>query len=138
MASNIDPTYFLDLFPEFKGTPNSRIQAYLDIATLRVPQSVWGGVYQYATALLTAHMVSMTANAPGGSGGGGGGALASESVGELSRGYAFVGQAGSGDDALMATRYGMEFVNLRRETIVSAGVMSMGTDTVPPLTNPRF
>lgn len=117
MASTITTTYFLSLFDEFKRVSPVKIQAYLDIATTRVPPTVWGAAANYATALLTAHM--LTASGPQGQGSGGG-AVSDESVGDVSRSFAQVFQAGAGDAPLMTTRYGIDFVALRRENIPTA------------------
>lgn len=113
--ANINSQYFLTLFPEFKKTATASIDAWLDIATIRVPQKVWGANTNYATALLAAHMLSTAGNQGGGSAGG---AVTQEQVGDLSRSYQFIGEIGSGDAALMTTRYGIDFVALRKETIL--------------------
>lgn len=128
MASNIDVHYFLELFDEFSKVKVPKIQAYLDIATTRVPSTVWGANTGYATALLTAHM--LTASGRGGLGSGGG-AVTDESVGDLSRSFATVFEPGSGDAALMTTRYGIDFVELRNETIITPDIVG------PPLLPPR-
>lgn len=116
---NITVEYFLTLFEEFKRIAQPKIKVYIGIATGRVPTSVWGANTQYATALLTAHMLTLQ-----GKGGGGeaGGPLTQESVGDLSRSFATIFQPGAGDAPYMTTRYGVEFIELRRETIVSAMV----------------
>lgn len=114
---NINPQYFLTLFPEYKHTHETRINAYINIASVRVPLSVWGLNTQYATALLVAHMLA-TAGPQGG--GPAGGALTAEQVGDLSRSFATVGEPGSGDADMRTTRYGIDFVALRKETFVTA------------------
>lgn len=130
MANTITSTYFLTLFDEFKGVATAKIDAYVSIASTRVNPTVWGSNAEYATALLTAHMIAVTgSHLQGGSGGGVGGPITQESVGDLSRSYGSVGVAGSGDQELMTTRYGQEFVALRRETFTSATVT--GPVTIP-------
>lgn len=115
--STIKPDYFLTLFEEFKKVAPPKIQAYLDIATTRVAPAVWGANASYATALLAAHMLAHSGTQGNG---GSGGALTQEAVGDLSRAYATVGVPGSGDQELLTTGYGQQFVALRRETIVTA------------------
>jgi len=122
---------FLAYFDEFKITPLPKISAYIDVASIRVSATVWGTVAKYATALLTAHMIAVTGGS-GGSGGGVGGPVTNESVGDLSRGYGTVGVPGSGDQELLTTRYGQEFVALRRETIVTGMVTGIETPLPPP------
>lgn len=117
--SNINSQYFLTLFREFSKTPAATIEAYLDVATLRVPAAVWGPAAKYATALLAAHMLST--QGPQG-GGPAGGALTQEQVGDLSRSFQAIGTPGSGDAELSTTRYGLDFIALRRETLPTAGV----------------
>lgn len=119
MAGNIDPHYFKALFDEFDGVSDPKVQAYIDIASSRVPSGVWGTNTNYATALLVAHM--LTASGAGGLGPSGG-PVTNEAVGDVSRGYASIAEQGSGDAALMTTRYGIDFVALRKETVVGATV----------------
>jgi hypothetical protein len=114
--------YFRSLFDEFDKVPTPKIEIYITVATGRVSRDAWGDTsYQYATALLAAHMIA-SAGGKGGAGGAVGGAITAESVGELSRSYGTVGQAGTGDDELRTTRYGQEFIAFRRENII--GVMT--------------
>jgi hypothetical protein len=120
MASNITRQYFLDLFDEFKKVSLPKLDAYLQIATNRVPQTVWKENTAYATALLTAHMLSTSGRQGGGSAGG---AVTAEQVGDLSRSYQYIGEVGSGDGWLATTRYGIDFVELRNSTIISMGIL---------------
>lgn len=114
---NITVVYFLDLFDEFKGISKTKLEAYITIASGRVPSTVWGTSSQYATALLTAHMLSTSGPQGGGPAGG---ALTSEQVGDVSRAFDTVFDPSSGDAAMMTTRYGIDFVALRKETIIGA------------------
>jgi Protein of unknown function (DUF4054) len=116
---NITSQFFLSLFEEFRKVPRAQVNAYITIATGRVPQSVWGTQYQYATALLVAHMLSTRGRQGGGSAGG---AVTAEAVGELSRSFATMFDVNRGDALLLTTRYGADFVQLRKETVI--GVMS--------------
>lgn len=127
MSDNITAQYFLTLFEEFTGTKKAKIQAYLDIATTRVPERVWGANTKYATALLTAHMLTFTG--PQGNGAGGG-AVSQEAVGDLSRAFASVFDTERGDALLCMTGYGAQFVQLRKETIVP-GMTTRGAAGVP-------
>lgn len=122
MANTITSHYFLSVFDEFKAVPVAKIDALIGVASLRVNPAVWGAgsssdLSPYATALLTAHMLAVGGGL-GGHGGAAGGPLSSESVGDLSRSFGTVGQAGTGDQELLTTRYGQEFVALRREVII--------------------
>lgn len=114
MPPNIEVDYFLALFDEFKKVSSATLKAYLGIASTRVPLSVWADNCPYATALMTAHMLTARGYSGAGSSGG---PTTSESVGDLSRAYATVFEAGSGDAELMTTRYGIDFVALRNESL---------------------
>jgi len=129
MAANITRAYFLTLFGEFGAVAQDKIDAYLDIATIRVPSSVWGDRSGYATALLAAHMLATSGALPGQGGGAGGGPVTAEAVGQVSRSFGSVGEASSGDAELRTTRYGIDFIALRRETIIPG--MITGPDTNP-------
>ncbi len=119
MSTPLTLQAFRTLFPEFKKTPDATIEAYLNIAVGRVPVNIWKANTNYATALLLAHMLS-TQGAQGG--GPTGGAVTQEQVGDLSRSFQAVFEPGSGDAVLMTTRYGIDFVALRKETIPTATV----------------
>lgn len=114
---NITTQYFLSLFDEFTKLKTVKLKAYINLATIRVPQSVWGANTQYATALLTAHMLSTSG--PQGAGPSAG-ALTAEAVGDLSRSFATCFDPNTGDSVLRTTRYGIDFIALRKETIISA------------------
>lgn len=129
MSNNITSQYFVTIFDEFKAVPVAKIETFITIASLRVAPSVWGANTPYATALLTAHMIACGGGSGGGAGGAGG-ALTSESVGDLSRGFAKIGVAGSGDEELQTTQYGAQYVALRRETFTTAIVT--GRPVFPP------
>lgn len=129
MSSTITSQYFITLFDEFNAIPIAKIEIFIGIASLRVAPCVWGKNAPYATALLTAHMIA-TAGGSGGGAGGAGGALTSEAVGDLSRGFAKIGVAGSGDEELQTTQYGAQYVALRRETFTTCS--ATGPATFPP------
>lgn len=116
---NITSQFFLSLFEEFQKVKRAKINAYISIASGRVPQNVWGAQYQYATALLVAHMLSTSGRQGGGSAGG---AVTAEAVGDLSRSFATLFDVNRGDALLLTTRYGADFVQLRKETVI--GCMS--------------
>lgn len=124
---NINSQYFLTLFEEFKKVPKAKIDVYIEIATGRVPCSVWGAATKYATALLTAHMLSTQGNQGGGSAGGG---VTQEQVGDLSRTYGSATVAGDDDALYGTTRYGIDFLALRKENIVS-GMTTRGAVNLP-------
>lgn len=118
--------YFRTLFPEFTKISDAALEIWISIVVTRVPASVWGTNTTYGQALLLAHMLTASGKAGLGSGGG---AVTAESVGDLSRSFATLGE-GTGDQELLTTRYGQDFVALRRETVVVGTVT--GPNTFPP------
>lgn len=118
----VDPSYVKALFPEFSAVNDTRIQALLDIANLSVSQKVWGSAFAPGMAYLVAHLLKRSGVAAGVSGGNSNaGTISSEKVGELQRSYAAPAMSGSSsDDALLSTTsYGMEYLRLRRQLIVT-------------------
>jgi hypothetical protein len=117
MMPNITKEYFLNLFDEFSKVKPDRIAIYIGLATIRVPLSVWCENTPYATALLTAHMLTTSGRQGLGSAGG---AVSQEAVGDLSRSFAQCFDPTAGDAVLRVTRYGIDFVALRKETFTTA------------------
>ena len=118
----VDPSYVKALFPEFSAVNDVRIQALLDIANLSVSQKVWGSAYAPGMAYLVAHLLKRSGAAIGVSGGSSNaGTVSSEKVGELPRSYSAPGGSGSsGEDAFLSTTsYGMEYLRLRRQLLVT-------------------
>jgi len=114
---HLSSQHFLTIFSEFQHVDPATLKVYLRLASCRTPPSVWGESTQYATALLTAHM--LTASGKQGSGPTGG-TITAEQVGDLSRSFESIAEIGSGDAPLMVTRYGIDYVALRKERIVGA------------------
>lgn len=121
---NLTPVEFLAFFEEFKKVPLPTINLYITVATGRVPVSVWGTSVQYATALMVAHMLTTQGRKGDGAAGG---SVTQESVGDLSRSYASMFDVSRGDALLLTTRYGIDFVQLRKETIVTGMTTYGGT-----------
>lgn len=117
-----DPTYVKALFPEFSAVSDVRMQALIDIANLSVNQKVWGSSYAPGIAYLVAHLLKRSGTATGVSGGSSqAGTVSSEKVGELQRSYAAPNLSGSsGEDALLSTTsYGIEYLRLRRQILIT-------------------
>ena len=90
-----------------------------------MPQTVWGVNTPYATALLTAHMLSTSG--PQGRGPTGG-VLTSEQVGDLSRSFGTCFEPKAGDAVLRTTTYGIDFIALRKETFTKVRRQEGGSD----------
>lgn len=122
IPSVADPTYIKALFPEFSTVNDVRIQALIDIANLSVSQKVWGSSYTPGIAYLVAHLLKRSGAAAGVSGSSSqAGTVSSEKVGELQRSYASPSMSGSSaEDALLSTTsYGIEYLRLRRQLLIT-------------------
>ena len=111
-----------DLFPEFSAVSDTRIENFIEIASLSLSEKVWGSSYGTGLSYLTAHLLKR-AGAGGGVQGGSSnpGVVTSEKVGELQRSYALPNfSGGSAEDSLLATTsYGAEYLRLRRQILVT-------------------
>lgn len=116
----ITRAYLLRLFPEFTEVAVPKVNAYLEIASVRANADAWGDCADYAQALITAHMLA--ASGSGASDGSVGGPVTSESVGDLSRGYGSMTVDSDADKPYTMTKYGREYLALRRECIVAATI----------------
>lgn len=110
------------LFPEFSSVSDQRIENFIEIAKLSVNEAVWKSSYGTGLSYLTAHLLKR-AGAGGGVQGGSSnaGMVTSEKVGELQRSYALPNfSGGSAEDSLLATTsYGIEYLRLRRQILVT-------------------
>lgn len=104
----VDKQFVIDIAPELATQADSRFDRFIPIATSQTPQDVWGDQTDFAIALLTAHYMSATAN-------GGRGQVVSEKVGDLQRNYEGMG----GDNLLLSTAYGQQYVELRNSLVIT-------------------
>lgn len=110
------------LFPEFSSVSDQRIENFIEIAKLSVAEKVWGSSFGTGVSYLTAHLLKRAGVGGGVQGGSSNpGVVSSEKVGELQRSYALPNfSGGSAEDALLATTsYGMEYLRLRRQILVT-------------------
>ena len=98
---------FDQVAPEFKDKPVGDFDLIVIEAEKQVKPARWRTKTDLAVVLLTAHMLK--AADPKGTGNSG--PVQSSTVGSLSRSYA----AGEQNDRLKSTRYGREFLGLRRQ-----------------------
>lgn len=101
-----------NIAPEFEDQDDSRVDTFIGYAEMYVNTTTWGTKADYATALFTAHL--MTISASGGSTG-----VTSERVGDLATSYA----VNSSND-LGTTSYGKLFLTLRKSLVISPNVIS--------------
>ena len=110
------------LFPEFGSVTDQRIENFVEIARLSVSEKAWGSSYGTGLSYLTAHLLKRAGVGGGVQGGTSqAGVVTSEKVGELQRSYALPNfSGGSAEDSLLATTsYGMEYLRLRRQLLVT-------------------
>jgi hypothetical protein len=119
---SVSPADVKDIAPEFASVLDARVQRFIDRAKLSVNEDIFGRVYDLAVAYLAAHMLAM-AVAPSSGGGGIGLIVTQEKVGDLSRSYADTSAVAT-DAALSRTRFGDEFLRLRRQCVISPAVVT--------------
>ena len=107
MEPNVET--FRDIFPEFEEVTKRRADYFLAKTMKRVSPNEFGDLYDHAVYLLLAHTLTLTdpENAPYG-------AITSEKVGDVSYTYGNSMEEGN----LSLTKYGQEYVELRKENIV--------------------
>lgn len=109
------------LFPEFSSVSDLRIEKFVEVAKLSVNEKSWKESYGVGVSYLTAHLLKRAGSGGGVQGGSSNaGVIASEKVGELQRTYAQPNVSGSGNDAILATTsYGVEYLRLRRQLLIT-------------------
>jgi len=85
---------------------------FIFIATLQVNRDWFGDTYELAAAYLTAHLITVNTNS---SYTNGSGAITSKREGDLSVSYSAPTISGKGDDDLIQTGYGRQFLRLRNQ-----------------------
>lgn len=121
------PLLIRTVAPEYKDETDEVLTVWLDLAAQRLDETTWGKVYAQALAYLAAHLLTVArrgvSGLPGsgaGAGQGASGAVTSISTGDWSIGFAggMNGSEGGVDtlaeSSLLTTRFGKEFVALRR------------------------
>jgi hypothetical protein len=102
----------LDIAPELAGQ-EPRITRFIEHAKLYVSEAVWGGKANFATALLTAHLVSSL----GGANGAIGGEVKKKKVGDNE--IEFAVDMSTNPHELGTTSYGKQYLALRRTLVLS-------------------
>lgn len=102
------------LAPELSEETDARIDMFLGWAALRINRRVWGSKADFATLLLTAHMLTrfaadMVASVSG--------PVIQEKVGDLASQYGQINL--EGDEELSTSTYGAQFAQMRRSIRVS-------------------
>lgn len=110
----VDKDFVFDIAPELKNEPEPRVQRFIDLATLNVNANVWAEKTDFAIALLTAHFLTRFNSQ-------GRGPITSEKVGDLARSYGNL--ASAGEDELLTSAYGEQFVAMRRSVLITPRVL---------------
>lgn len=109
------------LFPEFSAVSDARIENFIEVAKLSVSEKSWKESYGVGVSYLTAHLLKRAGSGGGVQGGSSNaGVIASEKVGELQRTYAQTNVSSSAEDSILATTsYGVEYLRLRRQLLIT-------------------
>ena len=110
----VDQDFVFDIAPELKSEPGTRVDRFIELATLNVNATVWGEKTDFAIALLTAHYLTRFNDK-------GRGPVTSEKVGDLARSYGNLAQGS--EDELLTTAYGEQFVEMRRSLVITPRVL---------------
>jgi hypothetical protein len=103
----VTPSTLKLLFPAFACEADPRLQLFIDQASRRVSESVFGDFYDDAVHNLVAHLLTRDKQSNGGKG-----FVSSETVGDLSRSYTQAG--GILASGYSATAYGQEYLKILR------------------------
>lgn len=116
-----NPNYeeFNEIFPEFNHIGSTRRRFLYDSAENNVSEKAFGGVYTEAVYYLAAHKMTCLGTEQAGEGN-----VQSEKAGDLSRTYSNV----SGEEDLSSTKYGLEFLRLRKSKVVGAMALDCETE----------
>lgn len=112
---------FRESFPMFSRDTyaDSRVQFWLGVAVLKLPEARWGTLYDHGQGLFTAHNLTLERQASAGDNVGAPGLVSSKTVGPVSKSYSQqdVTHAGAGNYNL--TYWGREFWSLSQ--MIGAG-----------------
>lgn len=114
----MDAQAFKSRFPEFEGVTDDRITLAIEDAGLEVDSGKWGALYTKGVAHLAAHFLALDAAEPER----GVAPLSAMTVDGVSMTY---DTSKNPNDPLAATRYGQEFIRLRRK-IGAGGLVITG------------
>jgi hypothetical protein len=102
---------FLTIFPEF-ASMGAKANFFYPLALDQVATNQFGNSYAYAVYLLTAHMMTSLTSA-------GSGIKTSERVGDVAISYHII----DNEEELSSTKYGIEFLRLRKSKVISTLVL---------------
>lgn len=100
--------------PEFATMADEDINIFIDEAKIELSEKVWGKRYNRGVALIAAHLIAMSKI--NSNGGGGSAPIKRTKVGSLEREYAV---STENNDALKLTKFGNEFLRLRRQVLMT-------------------
>lgn len=114
MAITSTPDDVICVAPELEGQ-EKRIEKFIETAKLSISESVWGDLANFATELLTAHILTML-NRQGSSAD-----VKRKKLGdtEIEFGVKTGGSEGDKDFALRLTAYGLEYLRLRDSLVIT-------------------
>lgn len=117
---SINAAYIKARFPEFATTDDDFINLFIPEAARYVSSRIWGAKTDFATAVYTAHLLALLGS---GTSGGPTGPVKSVKVGDLMRTYQDSGVQMT-TDGLTGTKYGQQFLAMRRSLLISPIVVN--------------
>lgn len=104
--------------PELEGQ-ESRVTKFIEFAKARVSEAAWGDKANFATALLTAHMITSLGRAAAGTTG----EIKKKKVGDNMIEYATQTLSErSVDDEYLSTAYGREYLSCRKQLVLTPAI----------------
>ena len=104
---------FIAFFPDFESEDESRVNLFITEAARYVNSRIWSTKTDFATALYTAHLLSVTNS------GASSGSLSEDKVGDLSQKYS----TPTSEESLGSTAYGLQFLQMRKSLLISPMVI---------------
>ena len=127
-----DVSTFRARFPEFADDteyPDARVQLFLDDAAnlyMGTDENHWSSKYDPAQAYLAAHLLLVGTSAEAGDSSSKAGPVASKTAGGVSVARAVVAKDRSdGDEFLMSSSYGQQFLNIRNMCFAGVAVANL-------------
>jgi len=111
MAITTDYDDVICIAPELAKQKNARVSKFIELAKLDIDETVWGAKANFATSLLTAHLLTMFSRK-------GNGAVKRKKIGKSEIEFQVSGTSDSDKDvSYLETAYGKQFLQERKSLI---------------------
>ena len=109
----VNPAYLREIAPEVNDAPDATLSFFIEVASFRNSESVWGVKYNYAVALDALHEYTMSRKS------GSGGQVTSERVGDMQVSYGQFNSSKDVSNTYDLTSYGQMYLNLRKTLVIT-------------------